>query len=676
MTKRTMPMTLKLILTNLSYMVPIAVLLWQMVKVHQANIDFSEWERKGNFYQLPLENTFELVGQHAWLSQRALNGDAKSQQELSKIQEKITASLEEVKVQQAQYGEDLQFTDAGLAQRQREQYRIEVLEKEWAAFAPQALKMPADKNLETHQRLVSIIRNMITHLGDTSNLILDPDLDTYYLMDVTLLALPQMQDRLLEIAIKGEALLRNKKLTEDDKKWLTTVAALLKQSDIDRIMADSVTIFNEDKNFLGVSESLHKNLPPALEETKKNVEAVIASLNEMNSSNVINTAPEKFKATIEAAYASSFNLWRVSSQELEVLVKTRVEANVAKKNNSILYGIIALILAAIISTALGMSIRSNVLSNISDVVDKLRSTIKVVYESNTQLLRASENLATGTKEQSNAIHKTVTTLDEINSMTDRSAQGAQNSANEAKDSKFAAQEGKDSVSVLLSTLTDINASNISLINQVTDSNHKIVEIFGMIQEISNKTKVINEIVFQTKLLSFNASVEAARAGEHGKGFAVVAEEVGKLAQLSGDSAKEITELLEKSTVKVQQIVDDTKRNIEVVVKQSKEKMDLGLKIGRECENNLGVAVLKVENVTMLMDEIAAATKEQAVGVTEIGSAMNLLNRTTEQNSSTAVQAASLARELDQQASSLNDTIRDLELRVGIKTSAKDNISAS
>lgn len=669
-------MTLKLILTNLSYMVPIAVLLWQMVKVHQANIDFSEWERKGNFYQLPLENTFELVGQHAWLSQRALNGDAKSQQELSKIQEKITASLEEVKVQQAQYGEDLQFTDAGLAQRQREQYRIEVLEKEWAAFAPQALKMPADKNLETHQRLVSIIRNMITHLGDTSNLILDPDLDTYYLMDVTLLALPQMQDRLLEIAIKGEALLRNKKLTEDDKKWLTTVAALLKQSDIDRIMADSVTIFNEDKNFLGVSESLHKNLPPALEETKKNVEAVIASLNEMNSSNVINTAPEKFKATIEAAYASSFNLWRVSSQELEVLVKTRVEANVAKKNNSILYGIIALILAAIISTALGMSIRSNVLSNISDVVDKLRSTIKVVYESNTQLLRASENLATGTKEQSNAIHKTVTTLDEINSMTDRSAQGAQNSANEAKDSKFAAQEGKDSVSVLLSTLTDINASNISLINQVTDSNHKIVEIFGMIQEISNKTKVINEIVFQTKLLSFNASVEAARAGEHGKGFAVVAEEVGKLAQLSGDSAKEITELLEKSTVKVQQIVDDTKRNIEVVVKQSKEKMDLGLKIGRECENNLGVAVLKVENVTMLMDEIAAATKEQAVGVTEIGSAMNLLNRTTEQNSSTAVQAASLARELDQQASSLNDTIRDLELRVGIKTSAKDNISAS
>lgn len=675
MTKRTMPMTVKLILTNLSYMVPIAVLLWQMVKVHQANIDFSEWERKGNFYQLPLENTFELVGQHAWLSQRALTGDNRAQQELAQIEVKIADSLEEVKALQAKYGEDLQFTDAGLSQRQREQYRIEVLEKEWTAFVPESLKMSADKNLETHQRFTSIIRNMITHLGDTSNLILDPDLDTYYLMDVTLLALPQMQDRLLEIAVKGESLLRKKNLTDDDKKWLTTVAALLKQSDLDRIMADSVTIFNEDKNFLGVTPTLQPNLTPALEDAKKAVDAVIANLNEMNASNVVTIDPAKFLASISAAHASSFNLWRISAQELEVMLKTRVDANISKKNNSILYGIIALIVAAIISTALGMSIRSNVLNNISDVVSKLRSTIKIVYESNTQLLRASEDLATGTKEQSHAIHKTVTTLDEINSMTDRSAQGAQNSANEAKDSKFAAQEGKDSVNVLLTTLSDINASNVSLINQVTDSNHKIVEIFGMIQEISNKTKVINEIVFQTKLLSFNASVEAARAGEHGKGFAVVAEEVGKLAQLSGDSAKEITELLEKSTLKVQQIVDDTKRNIEVVVKQSKEKMDLGLKIGRECENNLGVAVSKVENVTMLMDEIAAATKEQAVGVTEIGSAMNLLNRTTEQNSSTAVQAASLARELDQQAASLNDTIRDLELRVGLKTKVKDDVPA-
>ena len=72
----------------------------------------------------------------------------------------------------------------------------------------------------------------------------------------------------------------------------------------------------------------------------------------------------------------------------------------------------------------------------------------------------------------------------------------------------------------------------------------------LISEIGNKTKVINDIVFQTKLLSFNASVEAARAGEHGKGFSVVAEEVGNLAHMSGNSAKEITQLLESSINRV------------------------------------------------------------------------------------------------------------------------------
>jgi methyl-accepting chemotaxis protein len=82
---------------------------------------------------------------------------------------------------------------------------------------------------------------------------------------------------------------------------------------------------------------------------------------------------------------------------------------------------------------------------------------------------------------------------------------------------------------LIHALLEINTTSTTLIEKVTDGNQQIVGIVGMIQEIGNKTKIINDIVFQTKLLSFNASVEAARAGEQGKGFAVVASEVGSLA---------------------------------------------------------------------------------------------------------------------------------------------------
>ena len=77
------------------------------------------------------------------------------------------------------------------------------------------------------------------------------------------------------------------------------------------------------------------------------------------------------------------------------------------------------------------------------------------------------------------------------------------------------------------------------------------------------------IVFQTKLLSFNASVEAARAGEYGKGFSVVAEEVGNLAQMSGIAAKDISALLQSSVKKVEQIATESKTKIDRLVQNSK-----------------------------------------------------------------------------------------------------------
>ena len=92
--------------------------------------------------------------------------------------------------------------------------------------------------------------------------------------------------------------------------------------------------------------------------------------------------------------------------------------------------------------------------------------------------------------------------------------------------------------------------------EIKKSNEKIQEVVEIIQEIEEKTKAIDEIVFQTKLLSFNASVEAERAGEHGRGFSVVAQEVGNLAQLSGKSASGINEILGESIKRVKSISHD------------------------------------------------------------------------------------------------------------------------
>ena len=125
-------------------------------------------------------------------------------------------------------------------------------------------------------------------------------------------------------------------------------------------------------------------------------------------------------------------------------------------------------------------------------------------------------------------------------MVNKSVDNANSSTEKANLSHEIATEGRESVNQMRLSMQDIENSINHMSHQVGESNEQIENIVKIIGEISNKTAIINDIVFQTKLLSFNASVEAARAGEHGKGFAVVAEEVGNLAQMSGTAAKEFT----------------------------------------------------------------------------------------------------------------------------------------
>ncbi len=98
-------------------------------------------------------------------------------------------------------------------------------------------------------------------------------------------------------------------------------------------------------------------------------------------------------------------------------------------------------------------------------------------------------------------------------------------------------------------------------NTMKTSNAEVKELVGIINGISERTKVIDEIVFQTKLLSFNASVEAERAGEHGRGFAVVAQEVGNLAQMSGKAAQEISSILKQSIEKSVSVTSNNEKNV-------------------------------------------------------------------------------------------------------------------
>lgn len=139
-----------------------------------------------------------------------------------------------------------------------------------------------------------------------------------------------------------------------------------------------------------------------------------------------------------------------------------------------------------------------------------------------------------------------------------------------------------------------------------------------------------KIVFQTKLLSFNASVEAARAGEHGKGFAVVAEEMGNLAKASGSAAKEIETILTSSVEKTKLQIERVTNELERVAEDTIKAIEVVSKKTVEISSSFAKLTDYSKNTEAKSQEISSATNEQRIGVSEISKSLQNLEASSHQ----------------------------------------------
>ena len=274
---------------------------------------------------------------------------------------------------------------------------------------------------------------------------------------------------------------------------------------------------------------------------------------------------------------------------------------------------------------------------------------------------ASQSLAQAATEQASALQETAASIEQISAMVKRSAENAQKSSKVASESQEIAQKGKHAVEQMVDAMDEIKISYGDIMRQIEMSNMQISDISKVITEIGSKTNVINEIVFQTKLLSFNASVEAARAGENGKGFAVVAQEVGKLAQMSGSAAKEITDMLSVSNQKVESIVTETRSKVEKLMAEGRTKTEAAILVSNECGRILEEIVRNVAEVSGMVTDISTGTSEQALGISEITKAMNQLDQVTHENANSSQSAANSSTQLSLQAEALFGAVSSLQL---------------
>jgi len=349
----------------------------------------------------------------------------------------------------------------------------------------------------------------------------------------------------------------------------------------------------------------------------------------------------------------------------------KINSDEARKSSSNLAWLLPLLtgIAGILSILISVLLGGAIARNLMKIVETINNSSSQVAFASSEIASSSQQLSEATVEQAASLEETSASLDEITSMIAKASDSATSTEKRSEESHRKAEEGKEAVEKMLQSMNEISQSNEAIMNQINKSNQEMTEIVKVIQDIGIKTNVINDIVFQTKLLSFNASVEAARAGEHGKGFAVVAEEVGNLAAMSGNAAKEITDMLSMSMSKVEQIVQNTKSRVEVLISQGKQKVESGVSVSKECSLVLEDIVKNVANVSTLANEIATASKEQSLGVQEINKAISQLDSATQQNSATSEQTATSARELANQADSLKHAVTDLIATVSGQTGA-------
>src|SRR5574344_732147 len=236
---------------------------------------------------------------------------------------------------------------------------------------------------------------------------------------------------------------------------------------------------------------------------------------------------------------------------------------------------LTIVIACYISTIIAKNIDKSILKVLNDLNEASDELEKLSIN----LDENGHKLAEGSTEQAASIQETSSTLEESSSMVHQTTQNTKEADKLAKQTKESADKGSQEMQVMLDAMKELKTSS---------------------DEIAKIIKVIDEIAFQTNILSLNAAVEAARAGDAGKGFAVVAEEVRNLAQRSAEAAKDTAKIIED--------------NISL--------SDKCLTISEQVSLVLTDINTESSKVTDLLAEISTASQEQEIGIDQISKAVS------------------------------------------------------
>ena len=659
----------RLLLISASFLLPISVLLYFTIDGIQDRIDFAVLEKQGNTFQKPLEKILKALLIHKNAAITVLAGDAASNAIIAKEQGVLDSALRTLEGMDKELGSVLQFTQDGLSKRKRDDAKIDNLSKKWDQLRKSWQTLSVDICKAEHDNLIKIVRTMITHLGDTSNLILDPDLDSFYMVDVSLVALPQAQERISTLLSLYSSAVKSGSKKEDDKTALTAQLTLFSQSDIDRIFASIETALNEDNNFYGKSETLHKNLPSPTEKLKKSTDNFVKLLTNFKPEQFTKADPKILEAGNDCL-EDSFTLWDICSIELEELLNKRIAKFKYDRFYSLLLSALALSLSFLLVWFIGKGITGPIRTS-SARLDKLASgdlASVVEIQGQGELGAMSLSLSKAVSGMNNAIvliSSNAQKLIHSSSNQRQVSRGMVANATETSAQANAIASAAEEVSVNIQSVAGAAEEMGATIREIAKQAQQAAQVANeavTIAETGNKAvlrlgenstiignviKVITSIAEQTNLLALNASIEAARAGEFGKGFAVVASEVKELA-------KETSKATEDIRTKIEGIQSDTREAV-----SSNEKTRNIINKIHEIQNTIAGAV---EEQAATTREITRNVADAAMGSTEIAKNITGLAEAAQSTSKGATELEKAAMGLDSMASELEQLVKTFQTK--------------